>query len=187
MALRGGGWEETGLGDGNIASGICLNGSFSVIFGGVKGCNSLAGCVWLFRLSSGCKTEGAGDAEAGGTEAGDTEAGGAEASETARGAGVVGAFIDFSCLTGGGDGSRTEEIATAAACRSGCFSIGFSGIAVGGGIFIFVCVSCGAGLSVQIRPAITANADKFKMMLGCGFFITPRTRLFPEKQVVAAG
>ena len=172
MAVRGGVREEADLGDGNIASGICLNGSFSVIFGGVKGCNSLAGCVWLFRLSSGCKTEGAGGAEAG---------------ETARGAGVVGAFIDFSCLTGGGDGSRTEEIATAAACRSGCFSIGFSGIAVGGGIFIFVCVSCGAGLSVQIRPAITANADKFKMMLGCGFFITPRTRLFPEKQVVAAG
>jgi hypothetical protein len=25
------------------------------------------------------------------------------------------------------------------------------------------------------------------MMLGCGFFITPRTRLFPEKQAVPAG
>ena len=98
MALRGGGREETDLEDGKIASAICLNGSFSVIFGGVKGCNSLAGCDGLSCFSSGCKTEGAGGAEAGGAEAG----------EAARGAGVVGAFIDFSCLTGGGDGSWTE-------------------------------------------------------------------------------
>ena len=66
MAVRGGVREEADLGDGNIARGICLNGSFSVIFGGVKGCNSLAGCVWPFGFSSGCKTEGEGATEVGG-------------------------------------------------------------------------------------------------------------------------
>lgn len=172
MAVSSGVRDGADLGDGKIATAICLNGSFSVIFDGVKGCNSLTACVWLFGFSSGCKTEGEGAAEAGGGT---------------RGAAISGAFIDLFCFTGGGDGSRTEEIATAAACRSGCFSISRSGITFSGCIFIFGVVSCGAGPSIQIRPASTANADKFKMMLGCGFFITPRTRLFPEKQAVPAG
>ena len=171
MAVRSGVRDGADLGDGKIAVAICLNGSFFVIFEWVSGCNSLTGCVWLFGFSSGCKTEGEGAAEAGGVT---------------RGAAIAGAFIDLFCFTGGGGGSRTEEIATAV-CRSGCFSISRSGITFWGCIFIFGCVSCGAGPSVQIRPASTANANKFKMMLGCGFFIIPRTRLFPEKQAVPAG
>ena len=154
MEVSSGGRDGADLGDGKIAPAICLNGSFSVSFDGVKGCNSLTGCVWLFGFSSGRKGEGATEAEG-----------------ITRGAAISGAFIDLFCFIGGGDGSRTEEIATAATCRSRCSSISRSGISFGGCIFRFAGVSCGAGPSIQIRPTITANADKFKMVLGCGLFI----------------
>ena len=171
MVVIGSVRKDADLGDVKITRAICFKGSFSTIFEGIKGVNSLTGFDCFLRLSRGFKKEGAEVTEGGAAP---------------KGVGVVWVSIDVFCLISGGNGSWTEETATAA-LSSSCFSIGLSGIAFGGCIFIFVCVSCGAGLSAQIRPAIKANADKFKMMLGCRFFITPKTCLFPKKQAVPPG